>query len=494
MGEAMSATTISETPTLSAMPDGSDREASERERLRREAVMRETAIRDAASQDNGGGETGAGLSDRVGGWLQLKWFLPVFITLIFAVVGMIRYWTIFNPAEIDQSKAADLVTSGFSILLAGILSTLPAALCAVQNVSRKRQLARLESFAGSRAADTAAYKTAKKSIKYVRVLASGEFAMPIFSYFLISFVGFIVIFLGYGRPIYFAAPTVLLGGLLDPGTLIVSSNDVQAVYQIYQMQTFAVMSMAFMGSYVYTLGRLLDRLNNSDLYPISLYYYAVRFVTACTSAAVLRHSLAMFDSSFGTTSSTHLTDAAQSGLMLLGFVAGFAPDLFIVTISRKAFRVLKVWGSRDEPAGDDKPTSLPLLMIDDISREKVDRLSDLGIDSAHALARQNPFMLLPRLPYELGLLVDWIAQAQLYALVKDVVLKDLRAACIRNIVDLYLRLLNDASRAETCRLLGRPESDAVALIAQLEMDTAFLRLRELVIAMKPYSPTLDNPG
>jgi hypothetical protein len=103
-------------------------------------------------------------------------------------------------------------------------------------------------------------------------------------------------------------------------------------------------------------------------------------------------------------------------------------------------------------------------------------------------------MLLPRLPYELGLLVDWIAQAQLYALVKDVVLKDLRAACIRNIVDLYLRLLNDASRAETCRLLGRPESDAVALIAQLEMDTAFLRLRELVIAMKPYSPTLDNPG
>jgi hypothetical protein len=51
-------------------------------------------------------------------------------------------------------------------------------------------------------------------------------------------------------------------------------------------------------------------------------------------------------------------------------------------------------------------------MLDDLTKEKVDRLNELGIDSAQVLACQNPFIIWPKLPYDLGLIVDWIAAAQ----------------------------------------------------------------------------------
>jgi hypothetical protein len=65
-------------------------------------------------------------------------------------------------------------------------------------------------------------------------------------------------------------------------------------------------------------------------------------------------------------------------------------------------------------------------MIEGMSRDKIDRLSELGIDSAQYLACQNPFVLWPRLPYDLLLLIDWIGQAQLYRWAKEVRLRKMR--------------------------------------------------------------------
>jgi len=327
----------------------------------------------------------------------------------------------------------------------------------------------------TRAARTMSFAAAVSSIDSVRMMVDADYVVPIFLYFFLNFVGFIAVFIGFGHPVYFSQPTILLGGLQDQ-----FAGD---PYTIYQTDTFTVVAMAFFGAYVYALGRLLDRINNHDLYPISLYYYTVRFVIACASAAVLRHSISIIDGTYDNTFKIDVTAVKLPTLILLGSIIGFAPDLFIIAFSRKAFQTLKIWGSRADPVGDDKPTSLPLLMIDDITREKIDRLDELGIDSAQVLARQNPFMLLPRLPYELGLLMDWIAQSQLYVLVKDATFQRLRTACIRDILDLHIRLSTEGSRAATCQLLGRPEGDAIALIRQLESDTCFLRLKELVMAL-----------
>jgi hypothetical protein len=52
---------------------------------------------------------------------------------------------------------------------------------------------------------------------------------------------------------------------------------------------------------------------------------------------------------------------------------------------------MKIWGSRAEPDEKVRPKSLPLLMIDDLTRDKIDRLNELEIDSAEVLAQQTRF-------------------------------------------------------------------------------------------------------
>lgn len=411
------------------------------------------------------------IADRVGGWLQLKWLLPVLAMLAISIFLMVRFWGLFNT---DDNV---MITTCFSILLAAFLSALPAVLCTVQNVSRRRQLSRLDSLGQTRAARTMSFTAAVSSIDSVRMMVDADYVVPIFLYFFITFVGFIAVFIGFGHPVYFSQPTVLLGGLQDQ-----FAGD---PYTIYQTDTFTVLAMAFFGAYVYALGRLLDRINNHDLYPISLYYYTVRIIVACAAAAVLRHTIQVFSGGIEQMVPASLGVQGNSTLLLIGFIVGFAPDLFILAISRKAFQMVKIWGTRPDPLDESMPRSLPLLMIDDLTREKIDRLNELGIDSAQILARQNPFLLLPRLPFELSLLIDWIGQAQLYVLVKDAAMGRLRNIYIRNILDLQIRLSDPQSRNAVCEALNLLPASGEALLAQLEADTSYLRLRELDEALRP---------
>jgi hypothetical protein len=207
---------------------------------------------------------------------------------------------------------------------------------------------------------------------------------------------------------------------------------------------------------------------------------------------VLRHTIRIFGDISGAVVSDGFSRGASPLLLLLGFAIGFAPDLFILAMTRKAFQAVKIWGSRSEPGEDSRPTSLPLLMIDDLTREKIDRLNELEIDSAQVLSQQNPFRLLPRLPYDLSLIMDWIAQAQLYVLVREDDLKSLRRIYIRDIFEFYIRLQDGQARAEVCKVLDYPLSAANALLRQLDEDASFLRLREVKEAMKPQlAPTVS---
>lgn len=405
-----------------------------------------------------------------GAWGMLKWLLPVFIT--FGVVAFLiyQYWDLLN-AQGDTP-----LPYLFAIMLSAILSALPAFICIVQNASRRRQSSKLEALDDLPVAKTTLFKTARRSVGEATGSVDADYVLPAFALFLIVFTGFIAMMTAFRRTDYFEAATVLLGGLYD-------RSDTPKL-AAYQMSTFCVISMAFIGSYIYMLGRLLDRINNNDLYPISLYYYVVRIVIACGAAAVLRHTISVFADGFdAVTARTISTDAAPL-LLLIGFAIGFAPDLFIVAMSRKAFQALKIWGTRADPAESQRPISLPLLMIDDLTREKIDRLNELGIDSAQELARRNPFLLLPRVPYDLSLLVDWMGQAQLYVMVKEVRLMSLRGLYVRDIFDLHIRLEDQSAQAKVCTALDIPAADALALIKQLTDDPSYMRLRELRDALR----------
>jgi len=297
---------------------------------------------------------------------------------------------------------------------------------------------------------------------------SNDYIVPMLTFSFVTASSCLMVFMGgFGHEL-FQQRNYLLGGMkiLEPGVT-------KEAISLYQQGTYVVAAMSFVGAYVYTLGRLLDRLNNHDLYPISFYYYTARFAIACLTATVFRHVADLFGL------------GSSELLVLLGFVTGLAPDLFILAMARRAFQAVKVFGGRADPDPALRPASLPRLMIDELTREKIDRLNELGIDSAQALACQNPFLIWPRLPFELGLIVDWIAQAQLYSMVKEEALKKLRGAFVNDVFDLEVRLQDEGARAEICRLLGIPPESAAALLRQIEDDQSFNRLREVRDALVP---------
>jgi hypothetical protein len=403
-------------------------------------------------------------------WHRFKW-------LIFAVVliGILIPVTIWFQDEINSNNLR-VISFDYAIILAVFLSVLPAMICFVQGVSRKRQLSKLRTLESSPVAKTTLYQVAIKAIDPGRLVVDADYGIPIILFTLVCFVGFMTILSAYSHPQLFSTPSVLLGGLK-------SQSDPE--FANYQLQTFVVIAMAFVGSYVSDLSRVLDRINNNDLYPISLYYYVAKIVIACIAACVMRHTIGVLGGYSNEVLPKAVSEDAFPLLMLIGFSIGFAPDLFITTMLRKAFQTMKTWGSRKEPGDDVQPASLPLLMIDDLSRDKIDRLNELEIDSAQVLARQNPFRLLPRLPYDLGLIVDWIAQAQLYVLARDVGLKKLRENYVRDVFDLDVRLADEQARSELCKALNFPETAGKALLQQLTCDASYLRLREVKEAMKP---------
>jgi len=267
----------------------------------------------------------------------------------------------------------------------------------------------------------------------------------------------------------FESKSVILGGMKVIQENVLSKP---GELQRYQQGTYVVGCMAFVGSYVYMLSRLLDRTANNDLYPLSLHYYAARILIACLVAAVFRHCASAMGAD-----STEL-------LILVGFAMGIAPDLFVVSMVRRAFQVVKVFGSKADPDQATRPTALPLLMLDDLTKEKVDRLNELGIDSAQVLACQNPFIIWPKLPYDLGLIVDWIAAAQLYTLLKESALKAARERRIFDIFDLEIRLRDANARPKICEALGLSPEEADALLAQLWTDQSFTRLLEVRDALR----------
>jgi hypothetical protein len=358
-----------------------------------------------------------------------------------------------------------------SVFVSLLLGALPLLISYVQATARDRQLAKLESISKTAIADTAYYKIAVKSLESIRpatVIEPG-YRIPIASFAVVVVFGCLMVLLG-GSPEskdLFKRTTFLLGGLE-----VMKPNSTSDHIVGFQMGTLLVGSFAFIGAYIYVLARLLSRVNNNDIYPISYYYYIARFVTAVLVAMILRHLIGFF------LDPSQLKDS-ELIMLLLGFAIGFSPDLFIFAILRRAYQFVKIPGGQNDPDQNVLPTNMSLLMIEGLTRDKIDRLTELDIDNAQILANQNPFIIWPRLPYSLTLIVDWIAQAQLYDFSKETAMKALRAIGINNIYDLHAALSDAASAQEIAKTAGLCGTAIAAYIVNLAADPSFRNLKEV---------------
>jgi hypothetical protein len=384
------------------------------------------------------------------------------------LVGLAAAGAVTTKLQTSQSRAVGLLPLIIGFLVSFILSIIPVFICLVHAQARRRQREKLMSIPFAPIRNTTYYRLADLALARLNpVRLSREYRWPMLTFTGVTLFSCLGLLLSSFFLESFSHPSFILAGMRITKAASVADANLEA----YQRGTFVVVSIAFLGAYVYTLGRLLNRLNTNDLYPISFYYYTARIVVACAVAVVIRHSAAVLQ----------LENADV--LVLIAFVIGLAPDLFILSMARRAFQYVQVFGQKGDPMKAARPTAMPLLMIDDLTRDKVDRLNELGIDSAQVLAVQNPFMIWPRLPYDLGLVVDWIAAAQLYELGKETALKALRAKCVRDIFDLHVRLDDKGARKEICLALGIEAESADAVIKQLEQNPSFSRLREVRDAM-----------
>ncbi len=394
-----------------------------------------------------------------------RWLIPTLVPLSLALIGVIFYYA---TAWIGASGAQPQRAMIDSIVISLMLSAVPIMICLVQTASKRRQLQKIESVRNEPVYAAAYCRVARIALGAINPpTLGGDYVAPMVTFSLVTCFSCFLVMAGLSNEAPFAAKSALLGGL--KALELTSADEITR----YQEGTFIVACMAFAGAYVYMLSRLLDRTGNNDLYPISLYFYAARILIACMTATIYRHVAAGF------------AGESPASLVLMGFVTGLAPDLMLTAVARKAFKMLDSFGSKADPAAETRPTSLPLLMLDDMTKDKADRLGELGIDSAQVLACQNPFIIWPKLPYDLGLIVDWIASAQLYALVKEVGLQKLRARAVSDIFDLHLRLHNADAAAAVCEAIGIDAKEAPALIQQLETDQSFCRLREVQAALVP---------
>lgn len=194
-----------------------------------------------------------------------------------------------------------------------------------------------------------------------------------------------------------------------------------------QLNGMLIISMAFMGGYIWTIQNLLRRLATIDLPPSTYYSIAIRILMAVFVALLFYY---YFKPTLATTVTGVANDEMQMSMELLtvfAFFAGMFPQRAMQYMQE---HTRLPW--RHEEKGADP---LPINMIQGAGVFQRLRLAEVGIDNAQNLASANLIELLLRTPFNPRQLIDCIAQAKLYIHFKSDVMQ-LRKYGIRTSFDL----------------------------------------------------------
>jgi len=355
-----------------------------------------------------------------------------------------------------------------SLFAATLFALAPVLACFAQTISIERQNDKLDSIIDPKVKQTRYFQVAKANLSSIRPasVTQNDFAMPMILFAVIIIFCSLLSFMSIYIENDFRFKTSLLGGLY-----VLQENLTNSQIATYQSGTLIVSAIAFFGAYLALFSRLLNQINTNDLYPISFHYYSLWLITAMVLAAVMRHAASIW----GITESP--------AILVIALAIGAVPAPFFTSFIHWAFNKLNIVGDKADPKRDDMPSNLNLLMIDGLANDKIDRLSELGISDAQILSCQNPFTLWVRTPYDLGLLVDWISQAQLYVCLREDGLRKARALEIGDIHKFVEALSDGTAAADLCTELGLKPSYVGPLLTSFNEDPSFVRLREVKRAM-----------
>jgi len=184
-------------------------------------------------------------------------------------------------------------------------------------------------------------------------------------------------------------------------------------------QSLSVLSMAFLGGFLWSAQNIIRRMIAYDLSPSVYYSAGIRIILAAVIALVLSFII-------GADSSTNIINF-QSSLGAISFLTGMFPERvlnYIINLYKRFF-------SPDEL----NEKVLSLYNVEGISLMHRERLAEIGIDNAQNLATASLTKLLIETPYGARQLIDWIGQAKLLCYAKENI-TSLREVGIRSVFDL----------------------------------------------------------
>lgn len=184
-------------------------------------------------------------------------------------------------------------------------------------------------------------------------------------------------------------------------------------------QSMAVLSMAFLGGFLWSAQNIIRRMVAYDLSPFVYYSAGIRIILASVVALVLSFIIGK--------DSSQSVISFQASLGAISFLAGMFPERVLTYI----INLYKRFFSPDEL----NEQVLSLYKIEGISLSHRERFSEIGIDNAQNLATASLTKLLIETPYGARQLLDWIGQAKLLCYAKENI-DGLRQVGIRTVFDL----------------------------------------------------------
>jgi hypothetical protein len=230
----------------------------------------------------------------------------------------------------------------------------------------------------------------------------------------------------------------------------------------YQTQTFVSVSYAFLGWMVWTFATIFDRAGALQLFPSTFNRLLIRLVVAVLVAIVLRHMAGDFP------------EALKISGPTLSFFAGMFPERGLALIVSKF---------EDLARSKDHSEDFDLELIEGITPGLTYRLSELGADSAVSLIGANPFAMFDALLTPMSEILDWIAQAHLFVMVKSQRFTALQNDGYRTIFDLERLLKAPEGRATLQKTCGWDLPPGYDLIASIHADGDYKRLVQLYLAL-----------
>jgi hypothetical protein len=321
------------------------------------------------------------------------------------------------------------------------------------------------------------------------LFTSTSHLVPVWFLILVVFTCSIATFFGAE---YFAdatTPSYVLGGAYATGSHVADAGLMK-----YQSGTVFVGSMAFLGAYIWTIATLMNRINNNDTNPTTYYYLSIRILTACLVAGIARHMAEAVPFLRDVISLKSDPEGFPVGLAVLGFLIGWNPTLWIQELLNQGAKLFKLQTiAQRQAAQQNLPQDMALTMVQGMADDKIERLMELDVDNCQKLAEENAIILWLRTSYNLELITDWVAQAQLCTRFEDDKVESLRRVGIRDIFDYVAAIANDPALTAVQGVLQIPLGIITNHATEIAADPAYKQLQQLRTALLPLAASPPPP-